>query len=300
MATSEVQQAISDPNYAIGLAVGPPFPELVPQTPGSGLVLCHRCENEPRRFIFKKAHFSREDYRIFDSSGRVVACLWHHGKNPYSGFDPLSTSNFVQAHNNYMGEWESAANLSGYNGMTSLKIRPKAVSRHGRQWVYDWNGALLFNIGKESKLKHLALRSNIAVRKGEGKEILYRILPDLLGRTFQVVNPEGQLVCFAQKSAKTMILEAALGAGSEMIIDVAPGADWTAMVAIVMALRQVGAHFLKDAFKNYVFDPLKGAVVSGAIEASGMSEVAQAAGSVQDAAMEYVRKAQHIHQVFYS
>ena len=27
---------------------------------------------------------------------------------------------------------------------------------------------------QESKLKHLALRSNIAVRKGEGKEVLYR------------------------------------------------------------------------------------------------------------------------------
>lgn len=114
-----------------------------------------------------------------------------------------------------MGEWESAANVSGYNGMTSLKIRPKALSRHGRQWVYDWNGALVFNIGKvrpgahartrvcmcacamlvwhvpfeavthrpkrsqtrraqESKLKHLSLRSNIAVMKGEGKEVLYR------------------------------------------------------------------------------------------------------------------------------
>lgn len=34
-----------------------------------------------------------------------------------------------------------------------------------------------------------------------------------MGRTFQVVNPEGQLVAFAQKSTKAMILEAALGAG---------------------------------------------------------------------------------------
>lgn len=35
-------------------------------------------------------------------------------------------------------------------------------------------------------------------------------------------------------------MEATLGAGSEMMIDVAPGADWTAMVAVVMALQQVG------------------------------------------------------------
>ena len=32
-----------------------------------------------------------------------------------------------------------------------------------------------------------------------------------------------------------------LGAGSEMSIDVAPGVDWTAMVAVVLAIQQVGA-----------------------------------------------------------
>lgn len=35
-------------------------------------------------------------------------------------------------------------------------------------------------------------------------------------------------------------LQAALGSGSEMVIDVAPGVDWTAMIAILMAVQQVG------------------------------------------------------------
>ncbi|KIZ03225.1 hypothetical protein MNEG_4734 [Monoraphidium neglectum] len=203
--------------------------------------------NDPNFAINLAAHVSRDDFRIFDSCGRVVAVLWHHGKNPYDAFDPLQTSNTIQAYDSKMGEWESACNVTGYNGMTSLKIRPKAISRHGRQWVYDSSGALIFNIGKESKLKNLALRSNIGVMKGEGKEVLYRILPDLMGRTFQIVNPRDELVCFCQKSTKALVLEAALGAGSEMIIDVAPGVDWTAIVAIIMALRQVGAHFVKTA-----------------------------------------------------
>ena len=47
-----------------------------------------------------------------------------------------------------MGEWESLCTVSGYNGMPGLKIRPKALSRHGRQYVYDATGRLLFNIGK--------------------------------------------------------------------------------------------------------------------------------------------------------
>jgi hypothetical protein len=34
-------------------------------------------------------------------------------------------------------------------------------------------------------------------------------------------------------------LQAALGSGSEMVMDVAPGVDWTAMVAILMAVQQV-------------------------------------------------------------
>jgi hypothetical protein len=46
---SELQK-LSDPNYAISLAVGPPFPDLKPQKPGSGLVLTNQCSSEPRRW----------------------------------------------------------------------------------------------------------------------------------------------------------------------------------------------------------------------------------------------------------
>ena len=36
-------------------------------------------------------------------------------------------------------------------------------------------------------------------------------------------------------------MNAALGAGSELLIDVAPGVDWTAAVAVVLGIQQVGA-----------------------------------------------------------
>jgi hypothetical protein len=48
-----------------------------------------------------------------------------------------------------MGEWESVCTVSGYQGMPSLKIRPKSISRHGRQFVYDaYSRQVVFNIGK--------------------------------------------------------------------------------------------------------------------------------------------------------
>jgi hypothetical protein len=40
---------LNDPNYAISLAVGPPFPELKAQPPGSGLQLGRRAESQPKR-----------------------------------------------------------------------------------------------------------------------------------------------------------------------------------------------------------------------------------------------------------
>lgn len=37
-------------------------------------------------------------------------------------------------------EWESMMNVSGYHGMPSFKVRPKALSRHGTQHVQEYGG----------------------------------------------------------------------------------------------------------------------------------------------------------------
>jgi len=137
---------ITDPNAALEIALGPAFPELVPQERGSGLVLRGLYSNEPKRFIFKKAHMAEADFRIFDGeSGLVVAALHHYGKNPYDKMELLG----VNTYGNPLGEWESICEISGFHGMPSLKITPKKLSRHGRQLVTDSaSGTLLFNIGK--------------------------------------------------------------------------------------------------------------------------------------------------------
>lgn len=63
-----------------------------------------------------------------------------------------------------MGEWESLCEVTGWNGMPGLKIRPKALSRHGRQYVYKgWERqSPVFNIGK--------VRGAGRLRDGGGKE----------------------------------------------------------------------------------------------------------------------------------
>jgi hypothetical protein len=95
-----------------------------------------------------------------------------------------------------------------------------------------------------------------------------------------------------------LLLQAALGTGSEMTIDVAPGVDWTAMIAVIMAVQQVGAHFIKDALGNFVVEPLKDSAVQAALSGSGMEGVANAAGGNIDGALQFMRKVQMIQQMF--
>jgi len=55
-----------------------------------------------------------------------------------------------------------------------------------------------------------------------------------------VWSGNAQCACGDACSVVVLALQAALGSGSEMVVDVGPGVDWTAMVAILMAVQQVG------------------------------------------------------------
>lgn len=244
---------------------------------------------------------SQDDFRLFDASnGRLVAVSHHFGKNPYNNLDPLGISNEVQAHNNQIGEWESVCHITGYCGMPNMKIRPKTLSRHGRQYAQDPSGNMtFFSLGKESRLKSMSIRHNLAVRKGITKEPIYRLLVDMYGRTMQVVNMKGEMVAFIQKSLQTLILNAAFGQGSELLIDVAPGVDWTAIVAVAVASKQVGAHFIKDAVSNYVISPLTNAAVDAAVDATGTQAQVQAAGHTLGQGVHVVAQMQQMVNMFY-
>ena len=111
----EMGAAMANPNVALEIAFGPPFPQLVPQQPNTGIQFARHCEREPKRLIFKKAHLSRDDFRIFDQkSGRLVAVSHHHGKNPYESLDPLNVGHDPNKHK-LIGEMESMCNVTGTN-----------------------------------------------------------------------------------------------------------------------------------------------------------------------------------------
>lgn len=259
--SSEVQK-LSDPNFLVEVGVGPPTPTLVPQRPGTGVVVGGQYADEVKRFIWKKAHFSLDDNRIFDKNGRLVAVSYHWGKNPYESLDPLNV-----IPDNPVGEWESVCYISGYDGMPQLKVRPAAWSLHGRQYIYDCNGERSYcNIASVSRLKTMSVRRNFAVFAGdEDSEPTYTVLVDLAGRTMQLVNANEERVAVFTKSVETLILNATLGVGSEFTIDVAPGVDWTAMLAICIGLNQVGKSYQKDAMNNFLVDPAKDAAMGYAL-----------------------------------
>lgn len=68
---------------------------------------------------------------------------------------------------------------------------------------------------------------------------MYTIKCDLAARTMVVYNEDDEEVMFVQKSMKTLILNAAIGAGSETLCDIAPGVDITVMAAILFGVKQV-------------------------------------------------------------
>jgi hypothetical protein len=122
----EVGQAMMDPNAAIAIAMGPPFPALVPQQPGTGLILGNQIDQQPRRFIFKKAHLSREDFRIFDAMSQQLVCVSHHyGKNPYESMDPLGLGNQPAPMFGILGEMESLCHVTGV--LSSSAVAPQLI-----------------------------------------------------------------------------------------------------------------------------------------------------------------------------
>ena len=90
----------------------------------------------------KSCHLSKDDVRILDmDTGKVVLVSHHPGKNPYETLDPLGLGNTGNQHAVQGGEWESSCDVtSRHHSMPSFKIRPKSLSRHGRQYIKKMHG----------------------------------------------------------------------------------------------------------------------------------------------------------------
>ena len=256
----------NDVNAILEFAIGPTdfANKLTAQSPGSLPELHKILFNERHTYIVKKAGIGgKDDWRCFDAhTGRMVYNSHHPGKDPYGKLDPLGMKNGPAG-----GEWESVCDVSGHNG--GFKIRPKKMSMHGRQYVKIRDKAVL-SIAKMSKIKTMSLAASfqvsteadggMAMGSGSGSkqgDVVLTITSDMAARTIQFYNDRDELVAIAQKSNKTMIMNCALGVGSEMQMEIAAGVDASLILASFLALQQCGEHVLKDAFGNFVSDPLK-------------------------------------------
>jgi hypothetical protein len=300
--TAEMNNLINDPDFCVEFAMGDPTPDLVPQTRGSGIVIKGVYFDKPKRYLMKKAHMSKEDVRIFDvDSGKVVLVSHHPGKNPYEKLDPLGLSNNDAKYTRHtMGaEWESACDVTGRaGGMPSFKIRPKSISRHGRQYIKQMNNETIMNIGKVSKMKTMSLRDHFMVGRGESKDIEYLIVADMVGRTFTIRNNKEEVIAQVSKTTKAMIKTAAFGSGSESTIDIAPGVDVSTILAIVYGIGQVGHHYVKDGFNSYVADPLKESLTGAAIETAGLEGVAQTYTATSNDAVRHAHRLERTAKFF--
>ena len=172
--TSEMQQLANDPNFVVQFAVGDPIPNLVPQSKDSGIKMAGVYFDTTKRYVMKSCHMSREDVsrslldiadplhiillilkciylfvsqvRILDvATGQVILVSHHPGKNPYEKFDPLGLGNSGKQHAVMGGEWESATDVSSrHPSMPCFKIRPKPMSAHGRQYIKNMHGELVW------------------------------------------------------------------------------------------------------------------------------------------------------------
>lgn len=295
--SGEAAQVAANPNAAVEIALGPLQVNLIPQKPGSGLHVAGICDAQVKRFVFKKAHLSREDFRIFDANGHLVCNSHHYGKNPYASLDPLGVGHDPNRYN-MIGEMESLCHVTGYQGVPSFKVRPKPVSMHGRQLALDCSGRTMFSVAKISRVSTMSIRHNLEVCAGDSSDRTYIIEADMMGRTMQIKNNNDELVAYVAKSTKALIQTAVLGSGSELQMDVAPGVDWTAIVAVLMVVQQVGKHYIKDLFENFVMDPLKDTVTDTVVQATGTQGLVDTAAHYTNSATHTAGRVNYAHSQF--
>ena len=144
--------------------------------------------------------------------------------------------------------------------------------RHGTQYI-DLHGDyedVILNISKMSKLKSKSMRPHFVVgrekKAGKGKDMLYKLVADVAGRTLAIENRKGELVAQMAKTKTALLKTAVYGGGSESTIDIAPGVDCSTILALIFAVGQVGKHYIKDTFNNFVIDPMQDAAVDHAFD----------------------------------
>lgn len=142
---------------------------------------------------------------------------------------------------------------------------------------------MMFTVAKKGKISTMSIRDTFEIEDADGKDV-YKIVADMMGRTFQFYNDKDELVAVMAKTKKALLMTVALGSGSESTVDIAAGVDCSVIMAGVFGIGQVGNSILGDVASNYLMDPLKDAAVDGAVDAAGAGDIMDQAAQATNAA----------------
>ncbi|KAL2607483.1 hypothetical protein R1flu_026056 [Riccia fluitans] len=222
-----------DVEFTVELDLIPPSEELVPvELKVKALVLGDQHSTEVKSFIWKKVDrlevgvVSEEDTsRVFcGETGKLLLCFHHAGKNPYGrgSSEPVD----VGGKSRY---------ATGYNGMISFCVEKDILSGASTNFVRDSEGKkTYFNVTNVDEFA--------VVFEGEDQETTLGSFkaPEFVREYhgMAIVNVRNEILASVKKSPLPLLKNISLGDGPEFQIDVAPGVDWTTVLAIVGGFGQ--------------------------------------------------------------
>ncbi|KAL2607481.1 hypothetical protein R1flu_026054 [Riccia fluitans] len=243
-----------DVEFKVEFELIPPSEELVPvELKVKALVLGDQRSTEVKSFIWKKVDrlkvgdVNEEDTsRVFcGETGKLLLCFHHAGKNPYgqgsSGSEKVDVGGTIRY-------------ATGYNGMISFSLEKDLFSYERRNFIKDPSGnKTYFNV---TNVDDFAV-----IFQGETQEILLGtfVAPEFVRKWhgLAVVNKMREILASVKKSPHPLLRNIDFGDGPEFQIDVAPGVDWTTVLAIIGGFGHEFEDQGCNLFKDAVLDAFK-------------------------------------------
>ncbi|KAL3675184.1 hypothetical protein R1sor_025132 [Riccia sorocarpa] len=210
----------------------PASEELVPvELDVKALVLGDQRSTRTKSFIWKKVDklkvgdVEEEDAsRVFcGETGELILCFHHAGKNPYGQGD---SEQAIEGKIRY---------ATGYNGMISFYVEKDLFGPVLTNFVRDLDG-------KKTYFNVTNVDDFAVVFEGDKQETTLALFtaPEFVREThgMTIVNIRKEILASIKKSPRLLLKNISFGDGPEYQIDVAPGVDWTTVLAIVGGFGQ--------------------------------------------------------------
>ncbi|KAL3675181.1 hypothetical protein R1sor_025129 [Riccia sorocarpa] len=245
-----------DVEFHVDFELIPTSEELEPvELEIKGLVLGDQRSSRIKSFIWKKVDnlkvgdVEEEDTsRVFcGHTGKLLLCFHHAGKNPYQQGD---SEQAIEGKIRY---------ATGYNGMVSFYVEKDLFSSRGRNFVRDPEG-------KKTYFTVMDVDGFAMVYEGDEQETNLGMFtsPEFVRDThgMAIVNVRKEILASIKKSPRPLLKNISFGDGPEFQIDVAPGVDWTTVLAIAGGFGQLFVDQYSDSLGEAFSETIAALVLS--------------------------------------